>query len=72
MDNNELENLECFIITKDFTLEENEEVQFFNFYDIETSNNYNLLLKNNTLFVCIRVNHFGSLFFGNFLFQGML
>jgi hypothetical protein len=71
MDSNELENLECFVFSKDLTLEENEEVQFFNFYDIETMNNYNLFLKNNKLFVCILVNHFGSLFFGNFLFKGI-
>ncbi len=63
-------NGEYFIYTNDFTLSENEEVEFFEFYHPCSQSCYNLMIKKSKLYICIKVDHFGSMFYGNFLFKG--
>ncbi len=64
------ESSEYFIYTNDLNLSENEEVEFVSFYHPDTKSCYNLMLKNDKLYICIKIDHFGSLFYGNFLFKG--
>lgn len=49
----EIEKEELFIINKDFSLNEDEEIEFFNFYDISKKSNHTLTIKDNKVYsVC--------------------
>jgi hypothetical protein len=63
-------DIECFLFTDDLGLSENEEVEFITFYDIVGKRFNNVILKGGKYYICIRINTFGSNFYGNFVFGG--
>ncbi len=65
-------NAEYFIYTNDFTLAENEHIEFVVFYHPDSKSCLNLMIKNDKIYVCIKIDQFGSLFYGNFIFKGLL
>lgn len=66
------ESTDCFIFSKDFSLQEDEEMEFIEFYDSVGKNSYNLINKNDKLYICVRVNNYGSLFYGNYVVKGKI
>jgi hypothetical protein len=71
MENFEEHNdFECFVFTDDLELNENEEIEFITFYDICAKRFNNVFIKNNKFYICVKVNTFGSNFYGNFIFGG--
>jgi hypothetical protein len=62
-------DIECFVFN-DVDINENEEVEFITFYDICGERFNSLIVKGGKFYICIRVNTFGSSFYGNFIFNG--
>jgi hypothetical protein len=70
MDYEEHNDIECFVFSDGLDLNENEEVEFVTFYDIVGERFNNIILKNSKFYICIKLNTFGSNFYGNFIFGG--
>jgi hypothetical protein len=58
-----------FIISKDYTLNENDEIEFINFYDLNKKTNYTLTIKDKKMYMCSKLDLFGSLFYGNYVYE---
>jgi hypothetical protein len=61
----------CVFHQKGYSLEENEEIQFYNFFDISRSSSYTLSIKNDKIFIWLKSCEFGSMFYGNCAIEGI-
>ena len=60
---------DIFLISKDFSLNENEELEFLNFYDVGKKTNYTLSIKDEKIYMCCKLDLFGSVFYGNYVYE---
>jgi hypothetical protein len=58
-----------FIVSKDFSLKEDEEIEFLKFYDIGKKASHILILRDNKVYECMRLSQFGSVFYGNYVYE---
>jgi hypothetical protein len=58
-----------FTISKDFSLKENEEIEFVTYFDISKRQTFILAIKDNKVHICIKPNHNGSIFYGNYVIE---
>src|SRR4051794_29374258 len=66
---NHSEPNDYFIISKEFYLKEDEEIEFFSFYDIVRNTSYILTVKDKKVYMCFKLNSHGSCFYGNFVYE---
>ena len=64
-----LEPNDFFIVAKDFSLNEDEEIEFLKFYDIKKKASHILIIKDQKVYECMRLSQFGSVFYGNYVYE---
>ena len=60
---------DLLIISKDFDLKDDKDIEFLNIYDISKAKNYFVIISDEKVFLSLRLNLFGSTFFGNYLYE---
>jgi hypothetical protein len=65
------DELSYFIISKDFTPKEDENLEFLNFYDFSKMRTFKFIIneEKEKLYLCLKPENFGSVFFGNYLYK---
>jgi hypothetical protein len=66
-----IEPNDMFVISKDYLMTENEEIEFLSFYDVSKKSSHTITTKDGKVYICLKMNNFGSVFFGNYAYQHM-
>ncbi len=58
-----------FIISNEFTIKQDDVIEFLTYYDTVNNATFTLTIQENKIFLCMKLSHFGSVFYGNAVFE---